>query len=330
MEHEIEYEKELKKIDTLLSNKQYKTIARDIGYLFEMALKELYRRQIDFFKANPDNKYLVKPYQRMLDVQEKLYPEFNVERATFAQLSNLFIKARFYELIELRINKPLAFSRNVPLTEIRKVRNYLLHRKNVSITRKSTLRYIDYLRIYLSETGLLNADVLVGEISCYSCHSLVDRRWKFCPNCGASLTSKCKSCGLELKSTWAVCPKCSTPREGVKMEKPEKVYGYYCQAVWTDGFLNREQSEFLKRKQKELGLLDEDARSVERSFAPENTIRFRDMIESCLTDGIIDEDEKRYLRSKADGLSINHELANSIYLACINDIIEDPLFDDVI
>ena len=324
----MEYKKELKRIDALLSNKQYRTIARDVGWLFEMALKELYRRQIDFFEANPDNKYLLKPYHRMLDVQEELYPEFNVERATFAQLSDLFIKTRFYELIELRINKPLAFSRKVPLTEIRKVRNYLLHRKNVSITRNSTLRYIDYLKTYLTETGLLNTDVLIGEVSCYSCHSLVDRSWKFCPSCGVSLSSKCKTCGNFLKPTWAVCPVCSAPRGGVKMEKPEEVYGYYCQAVWTDGFLNREESMFLKRKQKELGLSDADAGRVERDYAPENTIRFRDMIESCLTDGIIDDNEKRYLRSKADELGINHELANSVYLASINDIIEDLLFDD--
>ena len=59
-----------------------------------------------------------------------------------------------------------------------------------------------------------------------------------------------------------------------------------------------------------------------------NAIRFRDMIEACLTDGHIDEDEKDHLRKKADQLHLDHIVANSIFLACIQDIVSVPLFDE--
>jgi hypothetical protein len=49
-------------------------------------------------------------------------------------------------------------------------------------------------------------------------------------------------------------------------------------------------------------------------------------VESCLVDGKIDDAEKEYLRKKAEELMLNHEMANSIFLACVNSIIGEPLF----
>jgi len=325
----MDYSVELERINTLLSNKEYKTIVRDVGWLFEMALKDLYNQQIEFFERNKDNTILANEYRQLLVTQEETYPNFDIKRATFAQISHLFFKSNFNQLIELRINTPLTFTKSIPWREIRNLRNLIVHTNNARVTRKKTLKFIDYVQTYLKETKLTGSTTIISELNCYSCHELIDRGWNFCPNCRANLSLKCKSnkCGIELMPQWTVCPECSTPREGIKVENPGKIYGYYCQAVWSDGFLNKDENYFLKQKQKELGLDNLESKKIERKHAPENAIRFRDMVESCLTDGRIDNTEKKHLRERADKLSLNHELANSIYLASVNDKIGIPLFE---
>jgi predicted RNA-binding Zn-ribbon protein involved in translation (DUF1610 family)/uncharacterized protein with HEPN domain len=322
----MDYNVELEKIDTLLTKKQYKTIVRDVGWLFEMALKDLYKQQIDFFERNKDNAILAKEYRHLLVIQEETFSGFDIEKETFARISHLFFKTNFNQLIELRINTPLTFTRTIPWRDIREMRNRILHTKNVTVDRKLALKFIDYLQTYLKETKLTESVTPVGETKCYSCHELIDRSWKFCPNCGVELSLRCKKCGHELKPEWIVCPHCNTPRDGVKVGHPGNIYGYYCQAVWSDGFLNRDENHFLQRKQKELGLDDAEAKKIERKHAPENAVRFRDMVESCLTDGHIDESEKNHLRDKANSIALDHDLANSIYLASVNDKIGVPLF----
>lgn len=127
---------------------------------------------------------------------------------------------------------------------------------------------------------------------------------------------------------WVVCPQCNTPRAGVRVEKANLVYKHYCMAVWSDGYLSKPENIFLKKKRDELGLSVEDAEKIESKYAPVNAIRFRDSIEGCLTDHTIDEKEKKFLRNKADELSISHDLANSIFLSCVNAKIKLPLFEN--
>ena len=326
----MNYIEELEKIDKLLANKHYQTIIRNIGWLFEMAFKDLYKQQIDFFERNKSNPILSKEYNKLLKTKQKYLPDFDVDRTSFAQISYFFYKTNFNQLIELRINTPLTFTQRLPWREIRELRNILVHTDNRKITRKETLKFIDYLQTYLKETKLTESSIPVSELTCYSCQKPIYREWKYCPNCGANLSLRCKKCGTKLQPHWAVCPKCSTPREGVKVENPKKIYGYYCQAVWSDGYLNREENVFLRKKQKELGLEPEEARKIELKFAPNNAIRFRDMVESCLTDDKIDSKERVHLRKKADELSLDHKLANIIYLSCMNEWRGIPLFDEEI
>jgi RNA polymerase subunit RPABC4/transcription elongation factor Spt4 len=207
-------------------------------------------------------------------------------------------------------------------------RNRVTHNANVNISRTEAYRFISYLKTYLRETGLVNDDVITGEIRCYSCNRLIDRQWHYCPDCGADLSSTCKTCGEHLKPGWTNCPVCSTPRDGVKVSNPKTVYGFYCQAVWSDGYLNAEEMRFLRRKQRELGLDDAKALKIQKKYAPDAAMIFRGMVEASLTDGVIDNREKIFLRNEADRLGIDHKLANSIYLSCINDTISEPLFNE--
>ena len=46
-------------------------------------------------------------------------------------------------------------------------------------------------------------------------------------------------------------------------------------------------------------------------------IRFRDAVESTLVDGVIDDDERAYLRNKAKELGVSERIANEIFNACL-------------
>jgi RNA polymerase subunit RPABC4/transcription elongation factor Spt4 len=324
----IDYHKELERLDKHLTNKNYTTIIREIGYVFEMALKDLYTQQIEFFERNKNNKILNKEYKKLKEKQEKDFPDFNIDRVSFAQISWFFYKTNFNQLIELRVNSPLTFSNKIPWKEIRQLRNQITHTNKKVTDREIVLRFIDYLQVYLKETKLTESIVPVDEAHCYYCKIPIDRNWNFCPNCGVDLSLTCKNCGADLLPSWSVCPICSTPREGVKVENPQEIYMYYCQAVWSDGFLNREENKYLQRKQKELGLNEKVAKQIENQYAPVNAVRFRDMIESCMTDDHVDDKERSYLREKANELGIDHRLANSIFNSCLSDIINIPLFDE--
>jgi hypothetical protein len=46
---------------------------------------------------------------------------------------------------------------------------------------------------------------------CPACQKPVEKRFAFCPYCGASLQPVCKSCGKPADSAWKVCPHCGAP-----------------------------------------------------------------------------------------------------------------------
>ena len=321
----IDYHLELNRIESYLVERKYTTVVKDVGWLFEMALKDLYKQQIRFFDRNKENEIISSEYDKFIEIKEALFPNFIIEREPFARISYLFFKSEFNKLIELRINNPLTFSNQIPWKDIRELRNLVTH-NNHNISRDTAIKFINYIATYIKETRLNETIIVIGELKCFSCGDLVDKNWKHCPSCGANLTKCCSKCGTKLKTSWQICPECQTPRSGVKLEKPSLVYKYYCQAVWSDGYLNQEENQFLKMKRSELGLTEITAEKIENRYAPINALRFRDYVEACLIDSLIDESEKDHLREKTDDLNLSHDLANSIYLACINGKIEIPLF----
>jgi len=322
----IDYHVELNRIETYLVDRNYNTVVKDVGWLFEMALKDLYKQQIKFFERNKENDILASEYDKFISTQDNLFSNFNIDRESFARISYLFYKTEFNKLIELRINHPLTFSNQIPWKDIRELRNLVVH-DNSKITRNTAIKFINYIATYIKETRLNETIIVIGEIKCFSCNELVDKNWKYCPSCGANMAECCSKCGTKLKTSWQICPECQTPRSGVKLEKPSLVYKYYCQAVWSDGYLNHEENLFLKMKRSELGLDESTAEKIENRFAPINALRFRDYVEACLIDNLIDDAEKDHLREKTDELNLSHDLANSIYLACINFRTSVPLFD---
>jgi len=324
----LDYSVEIKRIESYLVDRNYTTVVKDVGWLFEMALKDLYIQQISFFKRNSENVIISSEYSKFKTKRDEMFPDFIINRATFAQISYLFHQSQFNALIELRINNPLTFSNKIPWKDIRELRNLVTHKKQ-KVTRKEAIKFINYIATYIKETHLNETLIIIGEIKCFSCNQLVNKNWKYCPSCGANLSNSCSKCGTKLNTSWKICPECQTPRSGVKVEKPGIVYKYYCQAVWSDGYLNNDENNFLKLKRLELGLSEDFAEKIENKFAPINALRFRDYVEACLIDEVIDENEKTNLRNKTDDLNLSHSLANSIYLACINSKIEIPLFENI-
>jgi type II secretory ATPase GspE/PulE/Tfp pilus assembly ATPase PilB-like protein/FixJ family two-component response regulator len=49
------------------------------------------------------------------------------------------------------------------------------------------------------------------EIPCSQCGAVLEERYRFCPQCGASITPQCSSCGRLISSGWRFCAHCRHP-----------------------------------------------------------------------------------------------------------------------
>lgn len=56
-----------------------------------------------------------------------------------------------------------------------------------------------------------NETVAVEQFVCHSCGMKLDKKEKFCPECGAKLVKVCGNCGHELTARQKFCPECGTP-----------------------------------------------------------------------------------------------------------------------
>ena len=56
----MNYKEELERLNTLFVKEKYWEILRNVSWIFEIALKDLYRQQIEFFNRNIDNEILSK------------------------------------------------------------------------------------------------------------------------------------------------------------------------------------------------------------------------------------------------------------------------------
>jgi type II secretory ATPase GspE/PulE/Tfp pilus assembly ATPase PilB-like protein/FixJ family two-component response regulator len=49
------------------------------------------------------------------------------------------------------------------------------------------------------------------EIPCSQCGAVLEERYRFCPQCGASITPQCDSCGRMISQGWRFCAHCRNP-----------------------------------------------------------------------------------------------------------------------
>jgi type II secretory ATPase GspE/PulE/Tfp pilus assembly ATPase PilB-like protein len=49
------------------------------------------------------------------------------------------------------------------------------------------------------------------EIPCSQCGAVLEERYRFCPQCGASITPQCDSCGRLISPGWRFCAHCRNP-----------------------------------------------------------------------------------------------------------------------
>ncbi|OYT14505.1 MAG: hypothetical protein B7C24_17965 [Bacteroidetes bacterium 4572_77] len=254
----------------------------------------------------------------------KKFADFEISKATMGYIIKFFHITSFFRLIESRIDRRLTFTKKFPWRRIVKIRNDNTHTQYES-SKEEAVDFVHFLGVFLYETGL-DHSVSYKETVCFDCRSSVDPKWNYCANCGSDLSTTCKKCSAKLKSVWIICPNCQTPRSGIKTKNPELMYNHYCEAVWADGIMTKEERIFLDKKREELGIEKEDAIRIEEYHAPKNAVRFRDMVEATLVDGIIDENERIYLRNKAKLLGLTKEMANEIFLACLLDDANEALF----
>ena len=325
----IDYKKELNMIVDLLKDEHYNLIINRSSWLMEQAFKSLFNDQLSYFKTIDEASNERIEYQSFQKIIEDNFPHFDIDKITLGGLIKLYHLTRLFNLIENRLDVRLTFTKRVQWIKVRNIRNKVVHDANYQVEKTKAFDFIHYVKILISETKLNTIDADVSEYRCHDCNSLVDEVWNYCSNCGADLGSNCKKCNTLLKQSWTICPQCHTPRTGVKTKNPDLMYNHYCEAVWADGVMTKEERIFLNRKREELGINKENAVKIEEYHAPRNVVRFRDMVEATLIDGVIDEQERVYLRNKTKELEISKDIANEIFLVCLLDDSNETLFHSI-
>lgn len=318
----INYKEEFKKISHHIFDDDYNSVISKSAWLLEQGLRQLFNDQIEYFES--DKNCDKSSYQALQSIMSKEFVNFDINKATLGYVVKLYHVTRFFDLLQNRLDVRLTFTRKLPWKNIVKIRNTITH-DNFVAKKEIAVDFIHYIKVFIYETGIDDRyDETHKSNKCHDCQVIVDSNWNYCSNCGADLSVKCKKCGAKLKQSWAICPECELPRVGIKLKDPITMYKHYCEAVWADGILTKEEKQFLDKKREELGITIDEAQAVERIYTPLEAIRFRDAVEATLVDGVIDDDERDFLRRKAVELGVSEIIANEIFNACLTiDAIED-------
>ncbi|RLD44194.1 MAG: hypothetical protein DRI86_08095 [Bacteroidetes bacterium] len=317
----INYKEEFKKISHNVEEGDYKSVVSKSAWLLEQGLKQLYKDQFEYYEREDCND---DEYNALNIIIEKEFVNFDIDKATLGYIVKFYHLTRFFDIVQNRLDVRLTFTRKLPWKHIVTKRNTIAH-DDCIIKKDVAIDFIHYAKVFIYETEIDDryGDSLKSN-KCHECRSIVKGEWNYCANCGSDLSVKCKKCGSELKQSWSICPECKRPRSGVKVKDPIQMYQYYCEAVWADGILTKEEKHFLELKREELGLSHETAHEVERLYTPIEAIMFRVAVEATLVDGVIDEDERVYLRKQAEVMGVSREIANEIFNACLTiDSVED-------
>ena len=311
----INYKEEFKKISHYIFEEDYNSVISKSAWLLEQGMKQLFVDQIEYFESGSNCKEA--DYHAFQDIVEKEFANFDITKATLGYIVKFYHVTRFFDLLQNRLDVRLTFTRKLPWRYIVKTRNEITHAKFIA-KKETAIDFIHFIKVFIYESGIDDRyEETHKSNKCHECRGVVDSDWNYCANCGADLSVKCKRCGAKLKQSWSICPECQYPRVGVKMKDPATMYKHYCEAVWADGVMTKEEKQFLDRKREELGITIEEAQEIERLYTPLEAIRFRDAVEATLVDGVIDDDERSYLRRKASELGVSEKIANEIFNACL-------------
>jgi RNA polymerase subunit RPABC4/transcription elongation factor Spt4 len=287
----VDYKREIDEAVNLLEKKSYNAIVTRCSWMLEQGLKTLYSQQLVFFTSEVLSESDKEEFKSFQEIMDEEFPHFKLNIITLGGLIKLFHITRMFSLIERRLDVRLTFSKQINWRKLKNIRNNITH-DNYNASKEQAMDFIHYAKVFIYETKLID-DIgpTPEEYRCHECGSLIEKNWNFCPHCGMNLTKYCKKCNAKLSQHWTMCPECQTPRSGVVVKDPNSMYAKYCEAVWADGVLTRDEKLFLEQKRDELGIDEIDADMIEVKYAPRKAIRFRDMVEATLIDCIIDDNE---------------------------------------
>lgn len=206
----MNYNEELKKVETLLRQEMLKEMGRSCGSILETALRDIYTRVLQK-SARADRK-------RLMEVEEaQSKGKGDVGQFMLGQLVGLFREGDVLKLYETVFNRPLKRSRRFDLNFMLEIRNGCTHAEYVPMIDELNI-FVSQVRMLLSETGLLEersekskADTIESpKLSCSGCGSEVQSNWELCPYCGKALKLKCPGCQGRVEPNWILCPACGT------------------------------------------------------------------------------------------------------------------------
>lgn len=304
MVYDMDYLIRYQEAEEKLTRRDYAGCIALCGNIAENALKDIYRLQVRWEKK----------HGREFDPLTS-FRESHISHADYEPVkSGLFLLLKFYAFgeiwraVQARVESNLHFTKKIPWRELRISRNEAVHTFKV-FTREQAVEFLHHLKLLLYECELADTRpgiLLRKQEECPNCSFEVSASWKFCPDCGSELKPECVNCYRPLEPSWITCPYCDTARSGKLLDiNTHELYKAYCEAVWADGIMHFDERDLLARKRIELGISEDEADQIEMKVVPQELLRFSDMIEAVLIDGVITEIEREWLYNNATRLSID-------------------------
>lgn len=301
----MDYLLEYKKSEDAFMLGNYVSCIQLCGRLIEGGLKDLYSMQVEWYNSTGEKFELAEKFRENHSGFEK----FSVGRSGMGRLCQFYRLSGMWDEVRKRVSSNLHFTDRIPWRELVRLRNEATH-GGTNIGREHSVEFLHHLKVFLYECELVDdrekiRPDFIRKSKCHSCDNALLKTWKFCPSCGTQHIIHCNNCGSRLQPNWKICPNCNDKSCNDQLTaETERLYRAYCEAIWADHIVTAEERDLLRRKRLELGLTEENAEEIEQSVINPAIVQFIGLIEAVLIDGVIDKNEKEFLRNKAEKMKI--------------------------
>lgn len=301
----MNYLSEFKKADEAFHLQNYDSCIRISGKLVETGLKDLYKRQEEWYNSKNQSFDLASSFSET----HKGFENFSISRSGLSRLLQFYHLSGMWDEVRVRVNSNLHFTQRIPWRHLRCVRNDATHGSE-SLSREHAVEFLHHLKVFMYECELAeDLDEIkpdfIQQSNCRSCDRSLSKDWKYCPNCGEHHVIKCMKCGARLEPNWKICPHCNDQSRSDQLtSETERLYRAYCEAIWADHVVNADERDLLRRKRLELGLTEDKAEEIEKTVINPLIVQFIGLVEAVLIDNVIDENELEFLRGKSEKMEI--------------------------
>ena len=302
-----------------LGNRQYAPCIRECGEMFEKAMGY---RLADLLKSQhgPEIRERVQAVQKKA-AQTGAGPG----RGGLVDLVRLYRNVNLFDDLRKHLTSNLQKTRRINWDQV--LTWYEMSRSDPAALDRDDAREMAYwTKVFLYDCELVGEPPTIPPVpkdqsspeKCSHCGCPLEEQWRFCPQCGIAMKMVCDACHRKLHPEFKICPYCETrvtwhaAGQDDETHRAQEEYRVLCVGAYLDNVANSREKALLSKKRLELGLAVEQAELIERACAPENVVEYTRLVEGVLVDGVITDEERGFLESKAGNMKIDPWLAEQI------------------